>query len=123
MISCKKVHKVLLLAISLLRTTAVVALPESRQPSLKLGDYDSSDVISRDVLIIGGGSSGTYSALRLRDLGKSVAVVEAKGLLGGHTETWTDPVSRGKVELGVIIFHDNELVRKYFGRYQIPLTK
>lgn len=117
MFSWKKAHG--LLAVSLLATA--VALPDSPQP-LNLGD-DSSDVITRDVLIIGGGSSGTYSALKLRDLGKSVAVVEAKGLLGGHTETWTDPVSGGKVELGVIIFHDNDLVRKYFGRYQIPLTK
>lgn len=117
MFSWKKARD--LLAASLLATA--VALPDSPQP-LNLGDY-SPDVITRDVLIIGGGSSGTYSAIKLRDLGKSVAVVEAKGVLGGHTETWTDPVTGGKVDLGVIVFHDNDLVRKYFGRYQIPLTK
>ena len=112
-----------LFAVSLLGTA--VALPDSPEPLNLLGDYsyNAADVITRDVLIIGGGSSGTYSALKLRDLGKSVAVVEAKGLLGGHTETWTDPVTKGKVDLGVIVFHDNDLVRKYFGRYQIPLTK
>ncbi len=117
MFSWEKAHK--LLAVSLLATA--VALPDSPQPP-NLGDY-SPEVIRRDVLIIGGGSSGTYSAIKLRDLGKSVAVVEAKGVLGGHTETWTDPVTGGKVDLGVIVFHDNDLVRKYFGRYQIPLTK
>ncbi len=118
MFSWKKARN--LLAVSLLLATAV-ALPDSPKPRT-LGDY-SPDVIIRDVLIIGGGSTGTYSAIKLRDLGKSVAVVEAKGVLGGHTETWTDPVSGGKVELGVIVFHDNDLVRKYFERYQIPLTK
>lgn len=65
----------------------------------------------------GGGSTGTYSAIKLRDLGKSVAVVEAKAVLGGHTETWTDPITQAKVDIGVIVFHDLDLVRKYFGRY------
>ena len=110
-----------LLAVSLLATMAV-ALPDPPK-HFNQGDYSPADVITRDVLIIGGGSSGTYSAINLRDLGKSVAVVEAKGVLGGHTETWTDPVTKGKVDIGVIVFHDNDLVRKYFGRYQIPLTK
>ena len=110
-----------ILAVSLLATTAV-AFPDHSKP-LNQGDYSPADIITRDVLIIGGGASGTYSAIKLRDLGKSVVVVEAKGVLGGHTETWTDPVTKGKVDLGVIVFHDNDLVRKYFGRYQIPLTK
>ena len=68
-----------------------------------------------------GGSTGTYFAIKLRDFGKSVAVVESKAVLGGHTETWTDPVIQSKI--GVIVFHDLEIIRKYFGRCQIPLTK
>lgn len=108
------------LALSLLATA--VALPEPSK-SINQDDYSPADVITRDVLIIGGGSSGTYSSIKLRDLGKSVVVVEGKGLLGGHTETWTDPVTKGKVDIGVIVFHDDDLVRKYFGRYQIPLVK
>ncbi|KAH6972561.1 hypothetical protein EDB80DRAFT_693572 [Ilyonectria destructans] len=39
-------------------------------------------VIERDVCIIGGGSSGTYAAVRLIDDGLSVAVIEMKGQLG-----------------------------------------
>jgi hypothetical protein len=35
-------------------------------------------VIERDVVVLGGGSSGTYTAVRLRDLGRSVLVVESK---------------------------------------------
>ena len=46
--------------------------------------YSSSDVIKRDVAVIGGGSSGTYGAIKLRDMGKSVVVVEKTGTLGGH---------------------------------------
>ncbi|KAK9358011.1 hypothetical protein V1504DRAFT_442467 [Lipomyces starkeyi] len=54
-------------------------------------DCHPDDVITRDIAVIGGGSTGTYSAIRLRDLGK--------------------------------IWHDLELVKKYFVRFNIPLTK
>lgn len=50
-------------------------------------------------------------------------MVEAKAVLGGHTETWTDPVTQAKVDIGVIVYHNLSIVQKYFGRYQIPLTK
>jgi heterodisulfide reductase subunit A-like polyferredoxin len=40
------------------------------------------EVINRDFVVIGGGSSGTYSAIRLRDLNYSVVVVEKKQELG-----------------------------------------
>lgn len=112
-----------LLTVSLLATA--IALPNFPKPSNLLGDYsyNAANVITRNMLIIGSSSSGTYSAIKLRDLKTSVAVVEAKGLLGGHTKTWTDPVTKGKVDLRVIVFHNNDLVRKYFGRYQISLTK
>lgn len=37
------------------------------------------DVINRDVVIIGGGASGAYAAVRLRDdYGKSIALVEMR---------------------------------------------
>ena len=47
--------------------------------------------IHRDVCVIGGGSAGTYSAVRLRDLGHSVVVLERSNRLGGHAETFVDP--------------------------------
>lgn len=109
------------LTVSLL--TTAVAVPNGLSNTINQRDYSPTDIITRDVLIIGGGSTGTYSALKLCDLGKSVAVVEAKGVLGGHTETWTDPITQAKVDIGVIVFHDLDIVRKYFGRHQIPLTK
>jgi len=39
--------------------------------------FAPDDIITRDVCIIGGGSTGTYSAVRLsQDMGKSVVIVE-----------------------------------------------
>jgi hypothetical protein len=79
-------------------------------------------VIERDVCVIGGGSSGTYTAVRLRDLGRSVVVVENKGRLGGHCETYHDPVTGSTTDIGVTVFHDTPLVRGYFGRFGIELV-
>jgi hypothetical protein len=85
-------------------------------------DIADAHVSRRDVCVIGGGSAGTYAAVRLGDLGKSVVVVEAKDRLGGHTETYHDPVTGGTVDIGVIVFEDEPLVRNYFGRFGVDLT-
>ncbi|MEO6603758.1 MAG: FAD-dependent oxidoreductase [Polyangiaceae bacterium] len=77
--------------------------------------------LERDVAIIGGGGAGTYAALRLRDQGKSVAVIERTGRLGGHAQTFHDPASGAPIDIGVIVFPDNSLVRNYFGRFGQPL--
>jgi len=52
-------------------------------------NFASADIIERDVAIIGGGSAGTYSAVRLKDMGKSVVVIEKDVVLGGHTDTYS----------------------------------
>jgi hypothetical protein len=79
-------------------------------------------VIERDVCVIGGGSSGTYTAVRLTDLGKSVVVVEKKDRLGGHCETYTDPATGLTTDIGVVVFHDLPIVHDYFGRFSVPLV-
>lgn len=78
--------------------------------------------VRRDVCVIGGGASGTYTAVRLRDLGRSVTVVEHQDRLGGHCETFHDPVTGGTLDIGVIIFHDLPLVRDFFARFNVPLA-
>jgi hypothetical protein len=99
------------------------ALPQSNpRASLDPNDYDARDVITRDFCIIGGGSGGTYSAIRLRELGKSVVVVEKKDRLGGHTQTYIDPKTGTPVDYGVVVFHDIPLVRTYFAHFNISLA-
>lgn len=38
-------------------------------------------VINRDVVIVGGGASGAHAAVRLRDMGKSIVLVEKRDKL------------------------------------------
>ncbi|RYO88001.1 hypothetical protein DL766_004976 [Monosporascus sp. MC13-8B] len=79
------------------------------------------DIIERDVAIIGGGSSGTYAAIRLKDLGKTVVVVEKAGELGGHTETYTAP-GGVRVDYGATNFQNDSVLLDFFHRFDIPLT-
>ena len=79
------------------------------------------EVIQRDVCVLGGGSSGTFTAVRLRDSGKSVVVLERKDRLGGHCETYTDPATGIPVDYGVVVFHNLPVVTSYFARFNVPL--
>ena len=90
--------------------------------SAAMGTADGDTVIERDVVVIGGGSSGTYTAVRLTDLGKSVVVVETTDRLGGHTQTYTDPATGLTTDIGVMVFHDLPIVHSYFGRFSVPLV-
>ena len=91
-------------------------------PSLDAASYSPSFIVTRDVCVIGGGSSGTYAAIGLRDRGKSVAIVEAQSVLGGHTNTYTDPATNETIDYGVVVFENTSVVTSYFGRFNIPLT-
>lgn len=62
------------------------------------------ETIETDVLVIGGGSAGTYGAIRLHDAGKSVVVVEATGKLGGHAQTYVGD-NGGVVNVGVQVLY------------------
>ena len=84
--------------------------------------FASKDIITRDVCVIGGGSTGTYASIRLHDSGKSVVIVESKGRLGGHTETYIDPVSHIPVDIGVQVWHNLTIVKDYFARLGVDLA-
>lgn len=108
--------------VALIAITFVVALPEpSTDNDYSDNDWNPDDIIFRDVCIIGGGASGTYAALRLGDLNQSVIIVERKDRLGGHTETYTDPVTNATIDIGVSIFHNLDIVKNLFSRFDIPL--
>jgi hypothetical protein len=85
-------------------------------------DFVPNDTIVRDVLIIGGGSAGTYSAIRLGQLGKTVVVIEKEAQLGGHTNTYIDPVTGAPVDYGVAVWEDLPVVHDYFSYLEVPLT-
>lgn len=40
--------------------------------------FKPTDIVTKDVAIVGGGASGTYAAIRLKDKGKTVALIEQK---------------------------------------------
>lgn len=83
--------------------------------------YKPHEVICRDVAIIGGGSAGAYSAVRLVDHNVSVAVIEPKAQLGGHAETYVDQ-SGVTADIGVVAFEPFQLTTDYFARFHIPLV-
>ncbi|OXV09677.1 hypothetical protein Egran_02559 [Elaphomyces granulatus] len=82
----------------------------------------SPEEVEADVVIIGGGSSGTYAAVRLHDLGKSVIVVEQDDVLGGNTNTYVDPQTNITIDYGVVVFHDILVAQNYFNRLNIPFA-
>ncbi|KAL0938345.1 Beta-cyclopiazonate dehydrogenase 2 [Colletotrichum truncatum] len=92
-----------------------------------LGCYDESafapeDIIQRDVLIVGGGATGTYAAVRLRDQNKTVAVVEQADKLGGHVNTFRDPATGAPIDYGVQAFIQNDQTTEFFKRFDVALN-
>ncbi|KAK2001041.1 flavin-containing superfamily amine oxidase [Colletotrichum falcatum] len=80
------------------------------------------EVIQRDVIVLGGGSSGTYAAVRLQQLGKSVALVEKAGRLGGHTNTYVDARTGKTFDYGTQNFVNTTEVYNYFRSLGVPLA-
>lgn len=81
----------------------------------------AQDTFNVDLVVIGGGAAGTYAAIKAKDLGKSVVVVEQQNRLGGHTQTYIDPTTKQPVELGVAEYEDIPPVRQFFARFNVPL--
>ena len=81
------------------------------------------ETIDRDVCIIGGGSSGTYTAIRLQQMGLKVALIEKNDLLGGQVNTWVDPETTKTVDYGVKVFNNVSVVRDFFEYLEVPLKK
>jgi hypothetical protein len=77
--------------------------------------------IVRDVVVLGGGSAGTYTAVRLRNLGKSVVVLEKESRLGGHAQTVD--VNGVPISIGVQVFEGlSPLVTGYAAQLNVPLV-
>jgi hypothetical protein len=78
--------------------------------------------ITRDVVVIGGGVAGTYTAVRLGDFQKSVVIVEQKETLGGATKTYHDPVTGQTIDSGVQLFQNLDIVKNFYARFDLPLA-
>jgi len=83
--------------------------------------FASSAILSRDVAIIGGGSSGTFAAVNLKRAGHSVVLIEKNSRLGGHVDTFRDPASGATFDYGVVALLNTSVVRDYFSFLQEPL--
>ncbi|KAK3358784.1 hypothetical protein B0T25DRAFT_531155 [Lasiosphaeria hispida] len=79
-------------------------------------------IITTDVAIIGGGASGAYAAVRLKeDFNKSVVLIEKRGLLGGHVSTFDDPETGTPFDFGVQTFNDYGPARAFFQRMNVTV--
>ncbi|KAL4903074.1 hypothetical protein BDW74DRAFT_186658 [Aspergillus multicolor] len=78
----------------------------------------SQDIIDRDVVVLGGGATGTYAAVQLREQGHTVALVEQKSRLGGHAETLFLPDGQ-YVNYGVEGYFNNDITKDYFAQLNV----
>ncbi|CAG9998325.1 unnamed protein product [Clonostachys byssicola] len=88
---------------------------------IEINDGQWSDVLERDVCVIGGGASGVHAAVSLVDANKTVVVVERNNRLGGHTHTYTDPETGALVDIGVVVYQPKPVVTDFFGKFGVPL--
>ena len=88
-----------------------------------LGSTTEIESLERDVCIIGGGSAGTYTAIRLQQMGLRVALIEKSDLLGGQVDTSVDPVTSQTIDYGVKVFNDVPVVRHYFDYLNVSLKR
>ncbi|RDW79103.1 uncharacterized protein DSM5745_05955 [Aspergillus mulundensis] len=77
-----------------------------------------AQAIDRDVVILGGGATGTYAAVQLREQGHTVALVEQKSRLGGHAETLFLPDGK-YVNYGVEGYFNNEVTKDFFAQLDV----
>ncbi|MCJ1402926.1 hypothetical protein MMC11_006147 [Xylographa trunciseda] len=82
--------------------------------------FSSSDIITCDVAVIRGGSSGTYAAITLKDMGKSVVVVEKASRLGGHFVWYPVPGTSQLIEYGILVLWNTHVVQNFFARLTSP---
>ncbi|KAK2014591.1 FAD dependent oxidoreductase [Colletotrichum eremochloae] len=83
--------------------------------------FKPEDIIQRDVLIVGGGATGTQAAVRLRDQNKTVVIVEREDRLGGHVDTFRDATG-APIDYGVQAYIKNNQTVDFFQRFGVQLN-
>lgn len=85
--------------------------------------FPPSKIVTKDVAVIGGGASGTFAAVRLReDLNTSIVLVESQNRLGGHVETYTVPQTNTTIEFGVQSYMAYGPAPSFFNRFGVATT-
>ncbi|ROW03023.1 hypothetical protein VMCG_05814 [Cytospora schulzeri] len=82
----------------------------------------NTTVVNTDVIVIGGGASGSHAAVRLTDYGQDVIVIEKQSNLGGAVDSYTDRVTNKPYDFGVMIFADYGNATGFFDRFNIPVS-
>jgi len=116
--------KLSFLAHALLLTPALGAvISRACDDQFNVACYHATDVIEREVAIIGGGSSGTFAAITLKDKEKSIIVVEKQDSMGGHVQTYKDPASGIVANYGVRVFENTSITYDFFTRVKAPTKR
>jgi hypothetical protein len=69
---------------------------------------------------VGGGASGTYATVRLReDLNTSIVVIELQDYLGESVSTYTVPETNTTLEYGVQSYVRNQAAIDFYARFRI----
>lgn len=104
---------------ALLYALAII-FPSMANAIINEHDFARNEVITRDVVILGAGASGTYAAVRLReDYNKSIIIVETDDHIGGHTNTYIEPETRKPVDFGVLSYWDYGPAKAFFVRMDV----
>ncbi|KAG7406965.1 Beta-cyclopiazonate dehydrogenase [Fusarium oxysporum f. sp. rapae] len=80
------------------------------------------DTLEVDVAIVGGGATGAYAAVRLReDYGKKVVVIEKQNRLGGHVHAYKPSANARPINYGVQAYLDRKTTKAFFKRFNVGL--
>ncbi|EUC43899.1 hypothetical protein COCMIDRAFT_27653 [Bipolaris oryzae ATCC 44560] len=75
--------------------------------------------IKKDVIVVGGGSSGIYTGISLVDAGKDVVIVEKSSAIGSHANTYYDPIFKTPRNVGVQSLPNISVVNDYLTRVNV----